>query len=254
MEGRIRHIEQYVVDMVSVFSQNIIKTMSAEKILLHFKINFGVKMNFENRIKGKITETIVKEILVDEGYRVIDSGIEHLLREVSCLNNQEYLNLTISKNLRKLPDLIVMNKLQTKSYLVEIKYRQSWSSTLISNLRKQVEAFEEIVLICVNGTPITESTDISGSTHLRAITLRYNDGSYQAKIKDPKNPEEQIWTDISESTNIDWWDLLPMQFIFDEMTSLARSPNHPKYGLNTNTLLACRAISSLMDSEIWALG
>ncbi|CDT36219.1 hypothetical protein VCR20J5_220180 [Vibrio crassostreae] len=33
MEERIRPIGQYVVDMVSVFSKNIIKTMSAEKTL-----------------------------------------------------------------------------------------------------------------------------------------------------------------------------------------------------------------------------
>jgi hypothetical protein len=34
VEGRIRPIEQYVAVMVSVFSENIIKTMSAEKTLL----------------------------------------------------------------------------------------------------------------------------------------------------------------------------------------------------------------------------
>jgi hypothetical protein len=38
VEGRIRPIEQYVAVMVSVFSENIIKTMSAEKTLLCIKI------------------------------------------------------------------------------------------------------------------------------------------------------------------------------------------------------------------------
>lgn len=33
-EGRIRPMEQYVAAMASVFSENIIKTMSAEKTLL----------------------------------------------------------------------------------------------------------------------------------------------------------------------------------------------------------------------------
>nr|WP_279196851.1 hypothetical protein [Ralstonia mannitolilytica] len=33
-------------------------------------------MDFENRIKKEMTEGIVKAILEDAGYRVIDSGIE----------------------------------------------------------------------------------------------------------------------------------------------------------------------------------
>lgn len=33
-----------------------------------------------------MTEGIVKAILEDAGYRVIDSGIEKVLREVSCMN------------------------------------------------------------------------------------------------------------------------------------------------------------------------
>jgi hypothetical protein len=36
VQGRIRPIEQYVAAMVSAFSKNIRKTMSAEKILLAF--------------------------------------------------------------------------------------------------------------------------------------------------------------------------------------------------------------------------
>lgn len=34
MEGRKRPIEQYFTSMASVFSENVIKTMSAEKTLL----------------------------------------------------------------------------------------------------------------------------------------------------------------------------------------------------------------------------
>lgn len=41
MEGRIRPIEQYVAAIVSVFSENIIKAMSAEKTLLGFNSEFG---------------------------------------------------------------------------------------------------------------------------------------------------------------------------------------------------------------------
>lgn len=47
MEGRIRPIEQYVTSMASVFSENIIKTMSAEKTLLHcFRLFDDLEVNF----------------------------------------------------------------------------------------------------------------------------------------------------------------------------------------------------------------
>lgn len=95
-------------------------------------------MSFENRLKGNITEAIVKALLVDEGYRVIDSGIEHLVREISCLDRREYMELSFADALRKLPDLIVMNKRQDNAHLVEVKYRQSWSPSLIGELEEQV--------------------------------------------------------------------------------------------------------------------
>lgn len=44
MKGRIRLIEQYVAAMVSVFSENIIKTMSAEKALLSISVIFDKEL------------------------------------------------------------------------------------------------------------------------------------------------------------------------------------------------------------------
>ncbi|MFB2754078.1 hypothetical protein ACE02G_10520 [Shewanella xiamenensis] len=211
-------------------------------------------MNFENRIKGNITETIVKALLVDEGYRVIDSGIEHIIREVSCLGRQEYFGLSFANALRKLPDLVVMNKDQTKSHLVEVKYRQSWNSNLINDLREQVTFFNEIVLICVNGSPDTTSLAVSGATHLRAIELKYQDDKYLANkyfSNSPGKRGEFEWISITDGSEIDWWNLAPLQFVFNEMTSAAHPEDHPKYGTNINTLLACRAIKSLMDKTIW---
>ncbi|PAY00833.1 hypothetical protein CKO50_12605 [Pseudoalteromonas sp. HM-SA03] len=211
-------------------------------------------MNFENRIKGNITETIVKALLVDEGYRVVDSGIEHMIREVSCLGRQEYLNLSFADALRKLPDLVVMNKDQTKSHLVEVKYRQTWNGNLIKDLREQVIFFNQIVLICVNGSPVTESKEVSGATHLRAIELKYEDGEYLANKYTSKNSDTQEsfeWVSITNGSEIDWWNLAPLQFVFNEMTSAAHPKEHPKHGTNINTLLACRAVKSLMDKTIW---
>ena len=211
-------------------------------------------MDFEYRLKGSITETIVKAIFTDDGYRVIDSGIEHLVREVTCLSQKGYLDLSFSKGLRNLPDLIILNKLQTKAHLVEVKYKQKWNDLLIRETEEQVKYFKEITLVCVNGSPETSSTEISGATHLRAMQLKYENDLYQArKYKSSGSDKVGIfeWITIAADTRIDWWDLAPMQFVFDEMTSSCHPKDHPKHGENINTLLACRAISSLMDTNIW---
>jgi len=47
-------------------------------------------MSFANRIKKEMTEGIVRALLEDAQYRVIDSGIEKVLRELSCLSAMEY--------------------------------------------------------------------------------------------------------------------------------------------------------------------
>lgn len=149
-----------------------------------------------------------------------------------------------------------MNKDQTLSHLVEVKYKQSWNSLLIDDLREQVQFFNYIILVCINGEPVTEKKDISGSTHLRAIELKFENEKYQAR-KYRSSGEGLVgtfeWVEIDGRAKLDWWELAPMQFVFTEMTSWDRAPEHPKYGKNVNTLLACRAIGSLMDSKIWEL-
>ncbi|WP_027710436.1 hypothetical protein [Zooshikella ganghwensis] len=211
-------------------------------------------MSFESRIKGDITEAIVKSLLVDEGYRVIDSGIEHLIREVLCLSREQYMKLSFANTLRKLPDLVVMNRDQTVSHLVEVKYRQKWSYQLINDLKEQVEFFNQIVLVCVNGSPVTASKEVSGGTHLRAIELKFENRMYLAnKFINSKSSEgkEFEWVSVSSQENIDWWSLAPIQFVFKDMTSLSQETSTQKMKLNVNTLLACRAIASLMKTEIW---
>lgn len=211
-------------------------------------------MSFENRIKGDITESIVKALLIDDGYRVIDSGIEHLIREVLCLSREQYMELSFAHALRKLPDLVVMNKDQTVSHLVEVKYKQKWSHQLIIDLEEQVKFFNQIVVVCVNGSPETTSSGISGGTHLRAIELKFEEGGYLAKkfIRNETDEYKEFrWVSVNSQDKIDWWDLAPMQFVFNEMTSLSQETSSGKNKMNVNTLLACRAIASLMNTTIW---
>ncbi|KVG66125.1 hypothetical protein [Burkholderia pseudomultivorans] len=79
-------------------------------------------MDFENRIKKEMTEGIVKAILEDAGYRVIDSGIEKIIRELSCLPSFEYAKLAYPDAMSRLPDFTVMTKDQDEKYSVQLKY------------------------------------------------------------------------------------------------------------------------------------
>ena len=85
-------------------------------------------MDFESRIKKEMTEGIVKAIFEDVGYRVMDSGIEKILRELSCLSVAEYASLGYPGAMSMLPDFTVMDREQTVKYLVEVKYRSKWGS------------------------------------------------------------------------------------------------------------------------------
>ena len=108
--------------------------------------------------------------------------------------------------------------------------------------------------MCVNGNPENLSGNVSGSTHLRAIELKYEDGIYQARKYTSKGKGSVghfDWVDLTKNRDLGWWNLAPMQFIFTDMASLSLPETNPKHGANVNTLLACKAIASLMDKSIW---
>ena len=52
-------------------------------------------MHFDRRIKGAITESLVKTLLEDSDYRVIPLGIEEVVREVISLDEDEYRSLEL---------------------------------------------------------------------------------------------------------------------------------------------------------------
>lgn len=90
-----------------------------------------MSIKFSDRIKKEMTEGIVRAILEDAHYRVIDSGIEKVLRELSCLSAVEYKKLGYPDAMSNLPDFTVMNRDQTTKQLVEVKYRSNWSKKII---------------------------------------------------------------------------------------------------------------------------
>ena len=42
-------------------------------------------MQYINRLKGAVTQTLLKSLLEDAGYRIVPLGIEEVIREVKVL-------------------------------------------------------------------------------------------------------------------------------------------------------------------------
>lgn len=86
MNGRIRPIEQYVAVMVSVFSENIIKTMSAEKTLLRItkELPLAELKDLQKRIvdtrkeRGFVTDPLKIQILLSEEVGEISAELKRL--------------------------------------------------------------------------------------------------------------------------------------------------------------------------------
>ena len=141
-------------------------------------------MKFQSGIKKELTEGIVRAHLDDAGYRVVDSGIENLVRELECPTALEYAGLDYPKAMRALPDLVVMNREQTTKYLVEIKYRGGWSLTVFDDIKEQVEIFTELTLIYLNSSPAVTTGQATGpSTYLRCYKLRANAETHAYEIE-----------------------------------------------------------------------
>lgn len=183
-------------------------------------------MNFENRIKKEMTEGIVKAILEDAGYRVIDSGIEKVIRELSCLSQVEYQNLEYPDAMKHLPDFTVMDREQKKKYLVEVKYRSNWSKEILLEVKDKVKIFGKLILISVNANPPFEKTRNIPSEFLRCCNLRFAGDKYEVELSEQDWPRPYgsrifYWKDVDDITDDQklWWRMSPLQDKFTELKS-----------------------------------
>src|SRR5688572_19535038 len=112
-------------------------------------------MDFKNRLKGTVTQTLLKALLEDAGYRVVPLGIEDVIREVTGLPIANYEALNLSFTLRKLPDFFVADRTFGKHWLVEVKYRKQWDKqtreSLGKEMLKQVAQWQPILLVVFLG-------------------------------------------------------------------------------------------------------
>lgn len=181
-------------------------------------------MKFLDRVKKEMSEGIVRAILEDANYRVIDSGIEKIIRELSCMTAPAYKKLEFPKAIRLLPDFTVMEENQQNKILVDVKYRSEWNFDLLDEVREQVELFEAVTIVVVNSKPpeLSAERKIYPSAYIRAIDLKFEDNKYLIKNRSGKNPRKEIkWTEVSNSSRLisSWWGFDSMSEKFSNIKS-----------------------------------
>ena len=182
-------------------------------------------LSFANRIKKEMTEGIVRALLEDAGYRVIDSGIEKVIRELSCMPVLEYKGLSYPKAMSLLPDFTVMDRDQENKFLVEVKYRRDWSKEIFTEVQDQVRLYGELVLVSINASaPDMKGYKDSPHRYLRCCRLKYVEDDYQVQYRD--NNGVLAFRSVAGMTNTEhwlWWSMLKLPEVFTQLSETKNS-------------------------------
>lgn len=90
-------------------------------------------------IKGKITEFIFQEMILDAGiYEPTPLGYEHTLPQLAHKDKINHRINEITTQLRQTPDFVLVEKSGDKVYLVEVKYRKKIYPDDIKSLAKKL--------------------------------------------------------------------------------------------------------------------
>lgn len=175
-------------------------------------------MDFKNRLKGSVTQTLVKALLDDAGYRTIPLGVEEVIREVSVLPVEDYLDLELPPVLRKLPDFFVADPDISNAWLVEVKYRKEWSDDarqkLGNQIREQVKIWKPLFLTVFLGDSVRPGND--NPVHsIGVIKLTYERGRIVCIMRDEETRKD--WGEIT------WGDFRRFQDVFTKVTSQWRN-------------------------------
>lgn len=174
-------------------------------------------MDFNSRLKGKITQSLIECLLEDAKLKVMSLGIEEIIREVKALTREQYLATNLSKNLRTLPDFFVSDIAMSKTWLVEVKYRKCWNEhtreSIFKRMKGQVETWKPLVLVIFLGEPVNTDTPAS---FVRVLQLTIKEDqvcmikrSYKDPLTDKEVPESYIpWDELN------WIDFARIQDFF----------------------------------------
>lgn len=174
-------------------------------------------MDYSNRLKGSITQTLLKSLLTDVGYKVVPLGVEEIIREVSTLNHNDYNNLNLPDVLRKMPDFFVSNGDLSQCWLVEVKFRKKWDENvkhaLGNGLKKQVESWGDIYVIILLGKSAPDKSSEIPSAWIGVAKVFLNNNILCVSTEDGTTV---TWDDLK------WVNLQRIQKIFTELDSATK--------------------------------
>jgi hypothetical protein len=169
-------------------------------------------VKYSNRLKGSVTQALVRSLLSDAGISVVPLGVEEVVREISELDIKQYQSLNLPLSLRKLPDFFAVNLDRTQSWLIEVKFRKTWNAAVRDELGKtlgeQVRYWEPLYLILFWGeTP--SKIPSQPSSWVKAVRLGWH--------------SNELWAETDFASykwsQIEWRDLDRIQDVFPQLNS-----------------------------------
>lgn len=179
-------------------------------------------MQFSNRLKGKIAESLVKSLLEDAGYRVVPLGIEEVIREVNTKGEDEYTKLGLPKSLRCLPDFFVANEGLDSAWMLEVKFRKEWNKETRLKLEKrllaQARLWHPLLVLVALGKPSPEG--IVSPQGCIGVARLHSDGEDLCVIREPVRSQFTLKKDKAPVywRDIEWNQLERLQDVFSLVT------------------------------------
>lgn len=171
-------------------------------------------MDFENRLKGTVTQTLVKALLEDAGYRTIALGVEEVIREVSVLDRGEYRDLALPTVLKRMPDFFVADSDLSKAWLLEVKYRKQWNAktreSLGKQIREQVKIWHPLFLTVFLGN----STKPGNDSPIHSIGVIRLECENEKMFFVRRNGRNKKGTPVAWS-DVEWSDFSRFQDVFE---------------------------------------
>jgi hypothetical protein len=151
----------------------------------------AVAIEFRDGVKAQITQTVLSALLERGGYRVTRLGIEELFGEVKFRERRQYQALELPKQLRYLPDLLVVSLGENLAFLVEVKFRRSFNDRsargLFETLNRQRRYWPESYAVLMIAEPFIAKARFH-QDYIRVLPPRHT-----CRLVDDKLEPRQRW-------------------------------------------------------------
>lgn len=173
-------------------------------------------MDFSKYLKHEVSKGFVQALLKQAGYRVIPSGMEHLIREVTPLDHARYKALDLPPVLRSLPDYVVLEGDVSGALMMDVNYRAQVNPGLISALRNKVLTLGELNLILFNGGTTASAGTRDLSEIVRCCRIERTASDVVAHLNDPVAGVVSLPLDRALIGKL-WRLMLPLRSMFDRL-------------------------------------